>query len=459
MTYEDFLERRTQHAGMDGFDPIFMPDFLFEFQKYIVDWSLKKGRSAIFADCGMGKTPMQLVWAENVLRKTNMPVLILTPLAVSLQTIAEGVKFGIDVKKCNDGKINSPAIYVTNYERLHYFDPKQFCGLVCDESSILKNFNGEIKSKITRFSSKMKYRLLCTATAAPNDFIELGTSSEALGELGYMDMLQRFFKSTDNSIDPLRNIHDKERYSAKWILKGHAEKPFWRWICSWARALRKPSDYGFSDNGFVLPKLIENDHIINVSRPIDGMLFAMPAIGIREEREERKTTLKERCEKAAELVSKYDMSLVWGHYNYETDFLEKIIPDCVQVKGSDSVEFKEESLLAFASGQIKRLITKPKIGAFGMNFQKCNHVVFFASHSYEQYYQGVRRCWRFGQKNNVIADTIYTEGETRIMQNIKRKSLAADRMFTNLIQHMNESLKLDRKKYLPTQAEMPAWIK
>lgn len=458
MTYEEFLDRRTNAQDMHGFEPVTMPDFLFDFQKYLVTWALQKGRAAIFADCGMGKTPMQLVWADNVVRKVNGRVLILTPLAVAAQTKKEGEKFGIEVTKSNDGKVFGAGVYVTNYERLHYFDPKDFVGVVCDESSILKNFNGATKTAITRFCLKLSYRLLCTATAAPNDYIELGTSSEALGDLGYMDMLQAFFKSTDNSISPLKNIHDHDRFQAKWILRGHAERPFWRWVCSWARALRKPSDYGFDDDGFVLPDLHEIDHIVDASRPLDGKLFVMPAVGIREEREERKATIEERCDLAATLAKKHDMSLIWTHFNYEADRMADVFKDSVQVQGSDSVEFKEETLLAFANGEIKYLVTKPKIGAFGMNFQRCAHVIFFASHSYEQYYQGVRRCWRFGQKRPVTVDTIYTEGERLIMKNIKRKSAAAGKMFENLIGHMNDVLKMNRKAYQQTKVEVPSWI-
>lgn len=456
--YEKFIEHRSQIGGMFGFDPLWMPEFLFDFQKYLVEWAIKKGKAAIFADCGLGKTPMQLVWAQNIVMKTNKPVLILTPLAVSPQTIQEANKFHIEAYRSDNGKIDRPAIYVTNYERLHYFDSADFAGIVCDESSILKNFNGATKTAITQFCRKMNYRLLCTATAAPNDYIELGTSAEALGELGYMDMLKVFFKSTDNSINPLKSIHDKDRFSAKWVLKGHAEIPFWKWVCSWARALRKPSDYGFDDSGFILPELKENDHVIDVRIPRDGQLFIMPAVGISEEREERKMTLKERCEKVASLVEKSDKALIWTHYNYEADYLEKVIQGAIQVQGSDSLEFKEETFLNFANNGMRYLITKPKIGAFGLNFQSCNHVVFFASHSYEQYYQGVRRCWRFGQKRPVTVDTVYTEGEKLIMKNIKRKARAADRMFTSLIKHMNEALHINKPEYKNTKVELPKWI-
>lgn len=459
LEYNEFIEKRSQLGGNHGFDPIWMPEFLFDFQKYLVEWAIKRGRAAIFADCGLGKTPMQLVWAQNVVMKTNKPVLILTPLAVSPQTIFEANKFHVDAKRSDNGKIGEPSVYVTNYERLHYFDPNDFSGIVCDESSILKNFNGATKSAITNFCKKMPYRLLCTATAAPNDYIELGTSAEALGEIGYMDMLKIFFKSTDNSISPLSNIHDQDRYQAKWVLKGHAETPFWKWVCSWARALRKPSDYGFDDRDFILPSLTENDHVIDVRRPRDGNLFILPAVGIKEEREERKLTLDERIEMVARLVEKSEKALIWGHYNYETDALEKAIPGSVQVQGSDSQEFKEEAFLNFANNGLKYLITKPKIGAFGLNFQSCNHVVFFASHSYEQYYQGVRRCWRFGQKKPVTVDTVYTEGEKLIMKNIKRKSNAAERMFTSLIHHMNDALKINRIEYQQIKVELPTWLK
>src|ERR1035437_2759995 len=268
--YKTFLDRKAQVGGDHGFDPIWLPNFLFDFQKSLVEWAVMKGRDAIFADCGLGKTPMQLVWADNVVRHENKPVLILTPLAVSAQTIQESEKFSIESARSSNGKMKAGArIIVTNYERLHYFDPQEFAGCVCDESSILKSFDGTRRKEITEFMRKLPYRLLCTATAAPNDYIELGTSSEALGELGYTDMLMRFFKNDQNTVKPMRYRHKGADFKqlderAKWRFKGHAEVPFWRWVCSWARACRRPSDLGYDDARFVLPPLVEQEHFVEL---------------------------------------------------------------------------------------------------------------------------------------------------------------------------------------------------
>lgn len=462
MRYEEFLDRKSQANCMDGFTPIWIPDFLFDFQKSLVDWSVCKGRSAMFCDCGLGKTPMQLVWAENVVRKENRPVLILTPLAVSAQTIREAEKFNIEARRSGDGKVY-PGINVTNYERLHYFNPSDFCGVVCDESSILKSFDGTRRKEITEFMRKLKYRLLCTATAAPNDYIELGTSSEALGELGYMDMLQRFFKNDQNTCKPMVYWHKGQNFQqlddrAKWRFKGHAEIPFWRWMSSWARAVRRPSDIGFDDGDFVLPKLIESEHLVESKSLPEGMLFALPAISLPEQREERRRTIQERCEKVAELVDDKNQALIWCHLNDEGNLLEELIPDAVQVSGEDEDHEKEEKFLDFANGKIRSLVTKPKIGAWGLNFQRCSHVTFFPSHSFEQYYQGVRRCWRFGQKKKVKVDMITTDGEKDVIANLQRKATAADRMFTSLVAHMNDELHIERSNLFLTKTEVPAWL-
>lgn len=463
VNYADFLFGKSQLGSHDGFDPVWMPDFLFGFQRDLVEWALLKGKAAIFADCGLGKTPMQLVWAENVVRKTNKPVLILTPLAVSHQTIAEAHKFDIEAHRPKEGELH-PGINVTNYERLHYFNPDDFAGCVCDESSILKSFDGARKSEITEFMRRLPYRLLCTATAAPNDYIELGTSSEALGELGYTDMLQRFFKNDQNTVKPMVYRHYGQNFkalddAAKWRFKGHAEIPFWRWVCSWARAIRRPSDLGFSDDGFILPPLIENDHLVEANKLAPGMLFSLPAVGLKEQREERRRTIDERCDKSASLVADTGKpALVWCHLNDEGDRLESIIQEAVQVSGSDSDEAKEEKFLAFAGGQIRVLVTKPKIGAWGLNFQHCSHVTFFPSHSFEQYYQGVRRCWRFGQKSPVVVDIVTTEGEKSVLQNLQRKAKAADKMFSDLVEHMNAAVSIDRGVRFTKQEEVPAWL-
>lgn len=298
--YQSFLHHKAQLGGMYGFKPIWLPDSLFDFQNHLCDWSIRLGRAAIFADCGLGKTLMQLVWAENVVRHTNQSVLIITPLAVSHQTVREAEKFGIKAVRSGDGKIpSSPCIVVTNYERLHHFTATDFAGCVCDESSILKNFEGATKAAITEFMRLMKFRLLCTATAAPNDYIELGTSSEALGGLGYMDMLNTYFVNPTKTSFAYRGAHKIVDVN-KWVFKPHAEKQFWRFLCSWARACRKPSDLGYSDGQFTLPELNIEPHMVNVSRPMKGRLFVVPARGLAEQRQERSHTVEERCSKECE---------------------------------------------------------------------------------------------------------------------------------------------------------------
>lgn len=456
MNYDEFLERKTHYAGEDGFDPVYIPSYLFDFQEELARWSIKKGRAAIFADCGLGKTLMQIVWADNVSRYSNGNVLILTPLAVSQQTIQEGEKFGIEVKRSRDGSVAN-NITVTNYEQLEKFDPSDFVGVVCDESSILKNFSGAYRKQITQFMRKMRYRLLCTATAAPNDYTELGTSSEALGVMGYIDMLNRFFKNTQSSVALKTQFRRSGDTAPLWMFKKHAQEPFWKWVCSWARAVRSPSDLGYDDAGFVLPPLYETETVIQCSRPLEGKLFAEPAIGLYEQRQERRATIQERCEAAAEKVQNDKVAVVWCHLNDEGDLLEKIIPGAVQVKGGMSDDKKEEALLSFSRGEIRVLVTKPKIGCFGLNWQHCNHMTFFPSHSYEQYYQAVRRCWRFGQKKPVTVDIITTEGEMGVLKNLQRKADAADQMFTALVRHMNESISINRIKNKKTM-EVPQWL-
>lgn len=443
---------------MHGFDPVFVPDCLMPFQADLVRWATRKGRCAIFADCGLGKSLMQLVWAENVARKTGGRVLILSPLAVGAQTVREGEKFGIEVTRSRDGKPTSQLV-VTNYERLHLFSSTDFVGCVCDESSILKNYDGAYKAHITNFMRKMSYRLLCTATAAPNDYIELGTSSEALGELGFMDMLNRFFKNDTNpTSDTKRKYAQQGSEVPKWRFKWHAETPFWQWVCSWARAVRKPSDIGFDDGPFRLPQLIEQDHIIEPRKPRDGMLFDLPSKGLWEQREERRRTIEERCDMAAALAAQHDSSILWCFLNDEGDLLEKLVPDAVQVCGSQSDDEKEEKLMAFLSGEAKRLITKPMCAGFGLNLQHCAHMTFFPSHSYEQYYQSVRRCWRFGQKRPVTVDVVASKGESAVMANLQRKATAADQMFERLVTSMNNALQISTSRTFNTKTEAPSWL-
>jgi KaiC/GvpD/RAD55 family RecA-like ATPase len=455
-TYHDFLNTKTQLADGDGFDPVWMPDALFDFQQSLVEWAIRRGRSAIFADCGLGKTIMQLVWAENVLRHTGKRVLILTPLSVSQQTKHEAEKFGINAEVSRDGSVHD-GIVITNYERLHYFNAEDFAGAVCDESSILKNFGGVRRKAITEFMRTMRYRLLCTATAAPNDFIELGTSSEALGELGHMDMLSRFFKNDDKTLHLMGQKYG-DLTQKGWRFKSHAERPFWRWICSWARACRKPSDIGFSDDRFVLPPLEIREHNVKAHRPPDGMMFDLGAKTTTDQREEQRRTVKERCDRVVDLLDHDRPAIAWCNLNDESTLISSAIDDAVEVSGSDSDEAKEDAFTAFIRGDIRVLVTKPKIGGFGLNFQHCADQTFFPSHSFEQWYQCVRRSWRFGQTKPVHVDIITTDGSHNVMQNLKAKAEAADQMFEQLVEHMNNAQHVDRTGYGNNQTKEPSWL-
>ncbi|MFA6204314.1 MAG: DEAD/DEAH box helicase [Gallionella sp.] len=464
MSYSEFLDAKTHYGADHGFDPVWMPDILFDFQQAITTWAIQKGRGAIFADCGLGKTFMQLVWAENVARHTGKRVLILTPLAVAFQTVKEGEKIGVEVTHRRGGMKAGDKIIVTNYERLHYFNPDDYAGVVCDESSILKNFDGQTRQAVTDFMRKRPYRLLCTATAAPNDYTELGTSSEALGGLGMIDMLGRFFTNKQRSLRPSvyrhsgKNFSDLEDENA-WRLRPHAVTDFWRWVVSWARALRKPSDMGFDDDGFTLPPLVVRGHVVKAAKPRNGMLFDIPAVGLDEQRQDLRNTIEERCEMAAELVNVHDKPAVaWCNLNEEGNRLTKQIRGAVQVSGSDSEERKEEVFTGFIRGDIRVLVTKPTIGGFGLNLQHCAHETFFPSHSYEQYYQATRRCWRFGQKNTVTVDMITTEGQDNVLKNLQGKADKADKMFTYLVYLMRNELILEKRKPFIKPVELPAWL-
>lgn len=457
--YAQFLQGKAQNDARAGFEPLWLPDFLFDFRRSLVEWSLRMGRSALFEDCGMGKTAQLLTWSQNVVRHTNRPVLVLTPLAVGAQTVSEAEKFGVEARRSLDGKVHGAGVYVANYERLHHFNRDDFAGVVCDESGILKSFDGVTRKAVTEFMRPLPYRLLTTATAAPNDFIELGTSSEALGGLGHVDMLNRFFKNDSNTSDVGRKFGVGGGGGPAWRFKGHAEKPFWRWVASWARALRRPSDLGFEDGRFVLPPLTERTHVVRSIKPRDGMLFAMPAQGLAEQREERRRTLKERCERAASLVADTGRPAVcWAHLNDEADLLERLIPGAVQVSGADSDDMKEEKFEAFTRGQARVLVTKPSIGAWGMNWQHCAHTTTFASHSFEQDYQCIRRFWRFGQAREVVVDRIVSDGEDAVLANLRRKAEQADKMFAELIAHMRDGMGVERSGYGSAPVEVPSWL-
>lgn len=478
-TYAEFLTRKSQAGVGEGFEPLWIPDWEFDFQRHLTDWAIRRGKAGIFANCGLGKTPMQLVWAENVVRHTNRPVLILTPLAVGHQTVREAEKFGIECLRSTDGKFLPGArVVVTNYERLHHFDQGDFAGVVCDESSILKSFTGATRKRITRFMAKMPYRLLCTATPSPNDYVELGTSAEALGELSHSDMLRRFFQQLDDKgqkreqrqqseaeflIEADPSYYQKLAYRiaqtiGQWRLKHHAVVPFWRWVASWAMACRKPSDLGFNDDKFILPELREREHIIAAKTPPAGRLFNVTAFGVAEERDERRRTLTERTELVAKLVDHKRPAVIWCHMNDEADRLVEAIPDAEQIAGRTPDDRKIELYEAFTGGSLRVLVIKPKLGAHGLNWQHCNHVVTYPSHSYEQHYQGIRRCWRFGQKRPVTVDVVATEGEVRVLGNMRRKADKADKMFAALIAEMNAATRIARTDQYANKTEMPGWL-
>lgn len=456
-SHAELLERKRHVYDDSGFEPLFMPDKLFDFQAALCEWNIRKGRSATFADCGLGKSVMEMTFAENVARKTNKRVLVLTPLAVACQMVEEGEKFGIESARSTDGKLpEGKKIIVTNYERLHYFDPADFVACVADESSILKNCDGATRAAVTDFMRKMSYRSLCTATPSPNDLIELGTSSEALGYMGFNDMLSTFFKK-----DQDRKTHSRkdEFRSGVWRFRGHAKKHFFKWVCSWARAIRKPSDLGFSDDAFKLPELITRETVVRCETPLNGMLFTMPAVGLSEQRQERRRTLEGRCEAAANAINSHDKPAVaWCYLNDESAALKASIPGAVEVSGSDSMEEKEEAFTAFAHGQIRVLVTKPEIAGFGLNWQHCAHQTFFPSHSFEQFHQAIRRSWRFGQKNPVHVDIITSEGERGVLANLMRKAEQAEKLFENLVALMGDANSFHQKQANQKQTQLPSWL-
>lgn len=435
MNYEEFLRGKERAAGACGFEwpRERMNPRMFEWQKDIVFWALKKGRAALFEDCGNGKTIQQLEFCRAVCEHTGMPTLIVAPLTVGEQTKREAEKFGYAATLCRTQKDVRPGINITNYEMLEHFEAAAFGGVVLDESSILKNCMGKVRTQIIQMFQNVPYRLSCTATPSPNDYMELGNQVEFLGIMSHTEMLATYF------------IHDGSDTS-KWRLKGHAEDRFWEWVATWAVVLTCPGDLGYPNDGYVLPELVMHEHLVDVSTSMDDGLFGWVAKTLTERRDARRMSLRERCEKAAQVVAAdaADQWVVWCDLNSESELLTELIDGAVQVRGSDTPDDKAAALRAFAEGKVRYLVTKPSIAGFGMNWQNCHNMVFVGlSDSYEAMYQAMRRCYRFGQKMPVNVHIITSAAEGAVKSNIERKEAQAQTMKKNMVLHTKEILEHD----------------
>lgn len=451
--YRAFLTCKTRPVPAVGFE-VNAQDLnkkLYPFQRACVSWALRRGRAALFQDCGLGKTAEQLVWAEKMVAHTGKPALILAPLAVVQQTCREGEKFGVDVTACRTQADAGASVNVTNYEMLRHFNPEGFGAIVLDESSILKAFDGKVRRAITDFGRKIRYRLACTATPAPNDWMELGMHSEFLEALPHSQMLAIFF------------VHDSSGGTGSWRLKGHAENPFWRWLTEWAVACRKPSDLGYDDEAFKLPPLKVTVHTVESPIP-DGHLFAPGAETLAERRTARRESLDARVMTAATIANATKGPvLLWCNLNAESSALTRAVKGAVEIKGLDRPQDKAGRMLGFADGKIRCLVSKPRIAGFGMNWQHCSTIIFTGlSDSYEQYYQAVRRCWRFGQKRAVNVHVVISEAEATVLANVKRKERDAEEMFAKLVRHANLAGQIGvhlRSEYKATaRLRLPKWI-
>lgn len=429
MNYNDFLSSKRVTDSPSGFEANDLNTRLFQFQRDITRWSIRRGRAAIFARYGMGKTFMQLEWARKVAEKIG-PVLILAPLAVAGQTVAEGLRFGVEVEYHRSMPDLIPPITITNYEMLEHFDVSKFSGVVLDESSILKNYSGKRRNFIIDLFRETKYKLACTATPAPNDFDEIGNHAEFLGVMRRVEMLSMFF------------YHDGEDTS-KWTLKPHAEDVFFKWVSSWAVAIRKPSDLGYTDDGYTLPPLELKTHLIDAEKPTAGFLIEMPALSLSDQRSVKRVTIDERAEMVSNMVNNScDPWVVWGETNAECDRVTKMIPNSVQVAGCDSFDDKESRVMGFSTGKHRVIVTKPKICGFGLNWQHSSNCAFISlSHSFEQQDQAIHRQHRFGQKKKVTAHFVLSRAELPILHNIERKREQSERMAVSLVNHMAQSMK------------------
>jgi len=458
LNYNEFLEKKLLTIPDSGIKNIgTIHPILFEFQKDIVRWSLKKGKSAIFSMTGTGKTLMQCEWARHVFNETNGNILIFAPLAVSHQTVREAKKLDLRITYCKSQEDVKKGINITNYERLNKFNSNNFTGIVLDESSILKSLTGKTKDILIEKFLKTPFKLACTATPAPNDFMELGNHSEFLNILSYSEMLSMFF------------VHDGGD-TARWRLKKHAMESYWNWIANWAVVLTKPSDLNYNDEGFTLPPLnIEHIKVKSNHKPKKGYLFALPAETLRERQKSRIESIDEKIIECKKIVEQSDETcLIWCNYNTESDKLKKYIKNSTEIRGSHDLDYKEKTMLGFSTGKIKILITKPSIAGFGMNWQHCSKIIFFGlSDSFEQYFQAVRRCWRFGQKKPVDVYIITSELESNVIKNINRKESNAKQLLTEMVERTRNTVinnlhsnSWNRSKYEPNkEMEIPKWLK
>lgn len=456
MTYQEFLaskEAESINSGIDV-DRDELNGNMFEFQKDIIKWALKKGRACVFSDCGTGKSIMQLEFASKVSESTGCKSLIVAPLAVVAQTKLEGEKFGIDVTICRGMDDVTDGVNITNYEMLSHFDADAFGAVVLDESSILKSFTSSTRNMLIEQFRRTPYKLCCTATPSPNDFTELGNHVEFMGIMSRSEMLATYF--THDSGD-----------TSKWRLKGHGESKFWEWVATWAVCVRNPEDLGYSADGYELPRLEFTEHVIKTD-PGQFSLFVDRAETLSERREARKESMDDRVQEAREITDETDEQyIVWCDYNAESAALKEAINDSVEVVGADSPEYKAEKAIDFSNGNIRVLVSKPSIYGFGMNWQNCHNVVFCGlSDSYEQFYQAVRRCWRYGQEKTVKVHVIVSEKELNVLDNIKKKQRQMDEMQEKMVKLMRDVTMSEIKHtvritetYEPNrEMELPEWI-
>lgn len=457
-SYREFLDSKRVSDPETGLDQIpALPTALFDFQGDIVRWALRRGRAALFAGTGLGKSLMELAWADAVHRETGGDILHIAPLAVTAQMVREAEKFGFAVRSARSGTEVGPGISITNYQKIEHFDLARFAGVILDESSILKSTDGHYRTRLISECAGIPFRLAATATPAPNDFMELGNHAEFLGVMSYTDMLATFFTHAGGD-------------TQKWRLRGHAEDAFWRWMASWAVMLRSPADLGYDDSAFRLPPLHQVQHTVQTDfRPSmeTGLLFPMPARTMKERLAARRDSIADRVALAASLTPADRPFVWWCNLNAESEALTRAIPGAVETRGSDPDTVKERKLLDFSEGRIRVLVTKPGVAGFGMNWQHCADTGFVGlSDSWEQIYQAVRRFWRFGQTKPVTAHFVASEMEGAVVANLRRKEEDADHMAAAMVRHMAglstravRGLTRSVPDYSPARpVELPSWL-